>query len=161
MADRTADEAYAIILSALREHRLSWVVEQIQDQVRAGKPTTRVVAPTPPSMSLRYADEASLARRPRSERLAATESYTPTERLTLALEAIERAVVQTADLEDELLKFSHAEGKTAARISFEPEDLEGIERREFGGVSTTRRQAVAELDGAVAALRTEAERGDH
>jgi hypothetical protein len=107
MLDRTADEAYAMILSALREHGLSWVVEQIGDQVRAGKPITRVVATASPSGSHRYSDEVSPARRPRRERLTATEPYTSGERLTLALDAIERAVIQTADLEDEVLRLAH------------------------------------------------------
>lgn len=161
MPDRTADEAYATILSALREHGLSWVAEQIQDHVRAGKPTTRVVAPTPSQTSIWYAQEALAPRRPRSERLAATEPYTPAERVSLALQALERAVIETADLEDEILKFSHVESKAPVRTIFEPEELEDAERREFGVVPTARRQAVAQLRQAVEALRREAERGDH
>ena len=79
----------------------------------------------------------------------------------LALEALERAIVQTSDIEDELLKFLGRDCKVPATAIFEPEELEDAERREFGHLSITRRQAVVGLGEAVAALRREAERGDH
>jgi hypothetical protein len=83
------------------------------------------------------------------------------DRVKLALEALERAVIQAADLEDELAKFTHVESKAPLRTIFEPEELEDIERREFGIVSIARRQAVVQLHQAVEALRREVERGDH
>ena len=136
MPERDPDEAYSIILETLRSHGLSWVATQVQDQVRAGKPTTRIVSPRSTPLSGRFAEEISQPRPPRRERLAATEPYSPGERLALALDALERAVVHTADMEEEVVKFFAAERPVAPRVTFEPEEFEDTHPLEVRPVDT-------------------------
>lgn len=155
MPDRNPDEAYTIILEAFRTHGLSWVAAQVQDQIRAGKPTTRVVSPRPTPVSWRFAEELPPPRSRRRERLAATEPYSPEERLGLALDALERAVIQTADMEEEIVKFFATERPTPSRVAFQPEEFEDARPLELGAHDTSRRTALGRLRQVLAVLRTE------
>jgi len=155
MPERAFDETYSILLDALRSHGLSWVAAQVQDQVRAGKPTTRIVAPRPAPMFDRFAEEITQARPPRRERLAATEPYSAEERVALALDALQRAVIQTADFEEEVAKFFHSAGKTPTRVAFEPEEFEDAQRLEIATLPAPRRNSVERLRQLVNSLRRE------
>ena len=153
MPERDPDEAYSIILEALRAHGLSWVATQIQDQVRSGKPTTRVVSPRPAPISGLFAEEVSQPRGSRRERLAATEPYSSQERLALALDALERAVVHTADMEEEVAKFFATERTALRRVAFEPEQFDDSRALELQPLETSRRAGLVRLLQALAALR--------
>ena len=162
MPERDLDQAYSIILEALRAHGLSWVAAQVQDQVRAGKPTTRMVAPRPAAVTGLFADELSQPRSPRRERLAATEPYSPKERLGLALDALERAVIQTGDMEEEVMKFFATERQTPPQVIFQPEEFEDARPLVIGSPDQARRAALGRLRQALVTLRMElASHGDH
>jgi hypothetical protein len=162
MAQRDLDEAYNEILDLLRRHELSWVVGQVQDQVRAGKPATRMVTPRSAPVSDLFAGEVSQPRRQRRERLAATEPYSASERLRLALEAIERAVIQTVEVQREVVEFFDSEGIAGTGVAFEPEQFDETARFEIRALPQSRMDALTQLRSAINALRSEvAQHGDH
>lgn len=162
MPELDPDQAYSLILEALRVHRLSWVAAQIQDQVRAGKPTIRVVAPRATPMSNLFVEEVSPARPPRRERLPATEPYSPDERLALALDALEGAVLHTADMEREVISFFRSEIVSPTGVAFEPEEFEDTPRFEIETFSESRNNALAKLREVIVTLRREIQPGaDH
>lgn len=155
MAELAPEEAYLKVLELLRSHDLGWVAAQVQDQVRAGRPVTRVVSPRPVNVPDRFAAESSQPPRRRRERLAATEPYSAEERLQLVLDAIDRAVIQTADMEQEVLKFFNVERQTAARVAFEPEQFEDASSLELGPLTVTRSEALGRLRQVVTTMRGE------
>lgn len=161
MPERDPEAAYSILLEALRACGLSWVAAQIQDQVRAGKPTTRMVAPRAAPTLDRFADEITETRRPRRERLAATEPYSAEERLALALDALERAVIHTADMELEVTKFFHSGAKTPPLVTFEPEEFEDAQRHEIVSPPASRRSGVDGLRDILGTLRRELSNASH
>jgi len=162
VAERNLEEAYALVLEILRRHDLSWVATQVQDQVRAGKPVTRVVAPRQATMLERFAEELPEPRRTRRERLAATEPYSASERLSLALDAVEHAVVETAEIEGEVIQFFGTDSKGAGRVIFRPEEFEEAPGFELRALPRRRLDALAKLRQSVATLRGEiARRGNH
>ena len=105
--EQNPEEAYEILLRALREQQLSWVVEQVQEQVRVGKLVAKDITPYRETSPSRLGDQlpSRRARTTRRERLVATEEYSPEERLGLAVDALESAVVHTAEIENEVLGF--------------------------------------------------------
>ena len=157
MAARSYSEAYLVILSLLRECGLGWVVSQIQEQVRTGKPTLKSVSTQPDVISQRFLDEADNTQviRGRRQRLAGTEDYSDYERLDIAIAAIESAVLQTTAMEESVLDFftSHTDG--IAKITFEPDEFEETERLIIESPSETRRESTRQLKLAVNKLREE------
>ena len=153
MADRTARAAYEIILGHLREIGLSWVVAQIQEQVRLGKSVTP------------YADTTAvlLAEKPlagRRQALTSTEEYTEDERLEIALQAIEIALVHSAAMEKELVNFYNSSPDFPSKVSFEPDEFDESKRLVVEIIPDNRRSAIEKLESVLSKLRSEIRNGD-
>jgi hypothetical protein len=110
----------------------------------------------------RFAEESPEPRRARRERLAATEPYSAAERLSLALDAVEHAVVETAEIEREVVQFFGTDSKGAKRVIFRPEEFEEVSGFELHAIPRRRLEALTKLRQSVATLRREiARRGNH
>lgn len=154
MPERTLDEAYEALLQSMRDQGLGWVVEQVQQQVRAGKLVTKDVTPFRESYSSRFIEELAVGtRRRRRERLAATEEYSAEERLSLVLEAIENAVVHTAEIQDQVLQFVQDQS-SIDQVRFEPDAFEEAQAFTLSA-DDRRRPQVEMLREALARLRME------
>lgn len=96
-------QAFDKLITILNEKKLTWVTDQVQEQIRVGKPMVRRVKELKPTrqVSLRdsrlFDDEA--LRPGREVQFRATEAYTASEQLQLLLSAIQQAVIYTAAIE--------------------------------------------------------------
>lgn len=162
MADRTAGEAYEIILDHLREIGLSWVVAQIQEQIRSGKSVTKAVTTYTNRAAVVFAEEplAGSNKSRRRETLAATEEYTEDERLEIALQAVERALVHSAAMEKELVSFYRSSPDSPSKVSFEPAEFDESERLVVEIIPDDRRSAIEKLESVLSKLRSEIRDGD-
>jgi hypothetical protein len=108
-------------------------------------------------MFSQFAEELPQLARARRERLAATEPYSAGERLTLAVDALERAVIHVADLERELVKFFVGRGDdTDARVVFEPEEFEEAQPVVLELLLDGRQEALERLRSVIAEVQREA-----
>ena len=95
-------EAFARLVSMLNEKELNWIVSQVEEQIRLGKPSTRRVK----ELKVNHSDFTFLVQPRTSKNLQpgrevqypATEEYTDSERLELLLSAIHQALVSTASV---------------------------------------------------------------
>jgi hypothetical protein len=126
--------------------RLTWVLEQVDETLREGvvevvdKPGRTVVG------KVEELARGSLTRR-RSER---TRTYTPTERVALLLDAARRAVVETAELEEQLFRTLEDVADTReAEFASEPDDVQAT----FTVSAVDRPAEAARLSEALSELR--------
>jgi hypothetical protein len=158
MGDRTATEAYDVLLGHLRQLHLMWIVEQIQEQVRAGKAITKAVSPQSGIESIRFPEEeldAISSSRGRRQRLASTEPYTDQERLAIAVNAISKAIVQVSEMQTEVVHFFLSESDGQPTIIFEPDEFDESSRLVLETPPTNRKVAVRGLEEVLTKLRTE------
>jgi len=138
MPSHTAQAAYSELLEVLRAQGRGWVADQVQEQVRAGKPITKKVF-LPQRQLLEDEEEESVSeasiesdtsaepvssRETRREHRAATEDYSAEERLDLVIASIEAAMVQPADIERNLVDFFESMTSAPAMIRFEPDEFD-------------------------------------
>ena len=112
------DAAYWRQLSeVLRRHGFGWVVQQAEEQISEGKPSTKQVSER--GYSRAEADSDFVISKPRRRRasLITSEPYTEAEQVEILLNAIEAALVQRAELEQAVFKIP---GDIAA-IQFQPD----------------------------------------
>jgi len=96
-------QAFDKLISILNERKLTWVVDQVQEQIRVGKPMMRRVKELKPTRQASFRNTRLFDDEPlrpgRKVEFRATEAYTATEQLQLLLSAIQQAVVNTAAIE--------------------------------------------------------------
>ena|SRR5260370_221210 len=133
-------QAFDKLITILNERKLTWVTDQVQEQIRVGKPMMRRVKELKPTrqVSLRdsrlFDDEA--LRPGREVQFRATEAYTTSEQLLLLLSAIQQAVIHTAAIEkavsDKFPELTFVSEQEDVRIAITQHDLEsrseGLER---------------------------------
>ena len=159
MAERTISEAYEIILEHLRKRGFGWVVEQIQEQVRSGKPLIKDVSLQPGIRTGLFADEKfeiKTTAKGRRQRLAATENYTDKERLEIAVTAIESVAIQTTVMQEELAAFFASSMDEPQKILFEPDEFDETDSLVLERPSKERRESVDGLKELLEILREEA-----
>lgn len=106
-----AEQVYNNLLAILRQDELSWIIEQMIENIAIGKPQTKQVKtygerderrqlplfqahPSSPILPFEYNKPTG----PKAD-LTATLEYTPHERLLLLIKAIEQAILDTAEME--------------------------------------------------------------
>ena len=144
-SNRSDSDAYKELLEALRSCGLDWVARQVQDQVRLGKPTIKSVTPSQERQSDRFADnsqEASGSGSRRKQKRSATEDYSASERLELVIEAIRTVIVDSFEIQDELINILNNKEPDMMPIMFEPEEFEDSERLELSTITIDRRKEV-------------------
>jgi hypothetical protein len=126
------ERAFDKLITILDERKLTWVTEQVQEQIRVGKPLMRRVKELKPTRQVsprdtRLFDDEAL-RPGREVQFRATEAYTASEQLQLLLSAIEQAVVQTAAIEkavsDQFPGLTFLSEEEDVRIAITQHDLE-------------------------------------
>jgi hypothetical protein len=111
---------------------LSWIGAEVADEIRLGKPTQREIETLKSRKDLPYGssdpnDIGWLGKGPRAT-YPLTIEYTACEQLELLIDAIERAVVNTAFMEDELVKSLVLDDQSLGRIEFQADDESGTSR---------------------------------
>ncbi|WP_449417594.1 hypothetical protein [Phormidium nigroviride] len=128
MNEKEYTTAYQELTAMLRDFNLGWVAEQVADTVRTGKTIE---------------ERTSKRKTP----LLKIEDYTPEEQLRLLTKAVEQAVIDTAEMEDEIayfLKIEAEKSQFTPKITFADSDEVGKEI-EFTSelISPRNKQAVA------------------
>jgi hypothetical protein len=152
------DAAYEQLLETLRDSALGWVADQIREQVRGGKLVVRHVTPVAPSASHELAEEGYTppsSQGGRKTRLTATEDYSAKECLSIAIAAIESAILHAAEVEDELLSFFEGSHGESVQLLFEPERPEDSPRFQLSRSERTPKIQRHRLREAIDAIRLE------
>jgi hypothetical protein len=163
MTNSEAIETYEELSAILREFGLGWIVDQVEEDIRAGKAEQKRKAIQssmeehedwklePPSDARVYRRKST-----REEEFTALTDFNPRERLELLIDATDRAVAGAANLEFQVLKMEPfspmklvlaVEETNASRVL----DLEHADRR---------LTAVHRLTKALASLRSELRNGN-
>jgi len=89
MNEQDCSAVYNVLIEMLNAIKLGWVTEQVADVISAGKTTEELVSGRKsPDLKLNY--------------------YTPQEQLLLLINAIEKSVINTVEIEREIMDiFSH------------------------------------------------------
>jgi hypothetical protein len=161
MNNEDAIEMYTELTRILREFALDWIVEQVEDDIRAGKAEQKratipgdrrdALAEAPPSGA-----KISRRRPTREEEFTALRDFSPTERLELLIDATDRAVQGAANLESQLLNMEVFGG---VKIVLAGEEGDNVSRSLDAGQTERRMQSVQRLSRALAALRLELRNG--
>lgn len=113
MTDDEATLAHRALTNTLKENHLDWVVEQVSRQIRLGRPTRKRVA-------LQEGWQLESGRRRARTEFVSTVPYSHKEQLKLLVDALDHAVVSTAEMESFILK-TLGEGLEPLAIKFVPE----------------------------------------
>ena len=156
MVDRTATDAYEVLLSTFRQHGLDWVAEQIQEHVQAGLSIdTRVkgsdVVPSVPLESSNF----TLESQPRSSRKRGltTRPYSAEECLDIAIDALEAITAQTTEIEKHIVDFFEEQPGSSFEVRFDPDELDRSADLAFSRPSDSRIEAVEEMKGLISKIR--------
>jgi hypothetical protein len=125
MTEEQCAETYDILADLLRRSNLAWVMDQVDADVRVGKliekPIREISARhTARNIAFELVDAPEPQRRGRSGSIRQRVEYSNRERLQVLIEAIEHAVLHTADLEEAALKLM-ANTHSSLQIAFEPD----------------------------------------
>jgi hypothetical protein len=159
MEERDCVAAYERLLSALRQNHLGWVADQVIQEVRLGKTAQKQVDTLRESRRGGVSSSSDMRSYPKQlekgprATFPVTEAYTSAERLALVLDAIEQAVINTAEMETELFKHLRAESGAFETIAFSPEEGESGQIRLVHQDSLRKHEAVETLRGQLDALR--------
>lgn len=100
MTNTECREAFNAVSAYLHESGLGWIVTQVLEQIRFGKPHLKRVETSADISPELVVEGLGSGRRRTRETLAATREYTAHEQLGVLLDAIERALISTSAMED-------------------------------------------------------------
>jgi len=161
MDDQESGAIYDRLLAALRRVGLEWVADQVVQEVRVGKTIQREVETfkgnrlPADSLDPNSREYSPQFRRGPKATFPVTEEYRPSERLRLVLDAIERAVVNTADMEHEVLERLGSTLGIIEGISFSVEEDAGESIQLDSQRSASRIEAGRKLSRLIDELRGE------
>lgn len=127
MTEDNSGIAFERIIEKLREVGLTWVAIQVQDEIRGGKPYIKEVRPVVDNRRRSGGTFLPLdvnEQRGKKQKLAATEEFSPGERLEILLGAVEAATVVTSALSTSVLQFFSKGGEIEPSICFLPEEFD-------------------------------------
>lgn len=127
MKDEEAREIFNGLIQALDSHKLSWITEQVREQIRFGKlENVRIVVKKKKpqvgqtgigqlgAADINETEAIRITPAEASSRSGGTYSktveYTPQEQLLLLIDGIQRAIVDTAEMDSEIFTFFEATG---------------------------------------------------
>jgi hypothetical protein len=125
MTEEQCAETYNILANLLRRSNLGWVMDQVDADVRVGKliekPIREISARYPTrGVAFELVEMPEPQRRGRAGSIRQRVEYSHRERLRVLIEAIEHAVLHTADLVEAALKLM-ADTRPSLQIVFEPD----------------------------------------
>ena len=93
----------------LTENKLSWISNQVAEQIRIGKTVEKEIATFKESrrtlLLFEERDYRIQYKKGTKATFPVTEEYSPSERLLLLIDAIEQAIVNTAEMESHLIEY--------------------------------------------------------
>jgi hypothetical protein len=138
MDNRECDEMYERLTSMLNQVGMGWITAQVTDQVRLGKTIEREIETLKEgrerdlSLFADIDDYPTRFKKGPKATFPVTEEYRPSERLLLLIDALERAVVHTAEMESHLFEY-FGEMTDLGEIQFYFEEMDvppiSLERR--------------------------------
>lgn len=126
MTQEECEFAYGRITAAMRTQKLEWLVAQVEEKIRFGRPLTKKVRMVPEEIEdLAVYPSEGPARRARQVLVTATRPYTNEERLRILIEALQHAIVERHDMEDVVRRSIHHATKTNSLVALVRADAEG------------------------------------
>lgn len=131
MDSQECDEVYAKLLQILSENKLEWTVDQVKEQILLGKTIEKeIVTFKKNKLDLPMSFELEMYQTPLKKgpkvKFPVTEEYTPEERLELILDAIEQAIINTAEMENHLIRYFGTGLKEWRGVNFYAEETESL-----------------------------------
>jgi hypothetical protein len=131
MNDVECDQTFGELSEIVRSFNLDWIIEQVKEEIRAGE---NIDEETVRGFASDDRDVRSLAFDPAGEYLKAgrrakfpvVREYSACERVILLIEAVDRAVVETAQMEAELLARFAKEDQQILKLGFADDEQERI-----------------------------------
>lgn len=109
MNDAECIEVYDHLVRILNENELSWIRVQVAEQIRLGKTVEKEIATFKESrreLTLFGTDDYHIQyKKGPKATFPVTEEYDPSERLLLLIDAIEQAIVNTAEMESHIIGY--------------------------------------------------------
>jgi|GEM_PF-6423024 len=132
MNDQECLRAYETLGTILSENGLVWIISQVEEQIRLGKTVEREIETLKDVRETGLQSSSSslsnLKKGPRAK-FPVTESYSSPEQLKVMIDAIERAVLDSATMENHLAAFmENSDGNRIREIQFYDEEA-GIKRQ--------------------------------
>jgi len=130
MTDEKCEAVRHELEALLRRHHFDWVVADVDEQIRLGKTEVEVVE-TPNEEQFALSGEPPAAerrRRARKDKFLRRVDYTPRERLTLVIAALEHAVVDIGEIGIRLNEFLTERNRRPTEVLF-ASDEEGVSPR--------------------------------
>lgn len=93
LTDEEIGQVIKQLLSALRENKLEWVAEQVEETIMQGNIISKSLRELGISREELFFDETNM-KVPRQRQLVVAEEYTQRQQLLLVLDAIERSIIQ-------------------------------------------------------------------
>ena len=129
MDNQECNEVYERLMEMLAENKLDWIVEQVNQQVQLGKTIikeTETLKHQEKEFSQLYEDDVYIpkVKKGPKAKFPVTEDYTPNEKLNLLLDAIEQAIVNTAEMENHLIEYFDSSLKKWDGIDFYADEPE-------------------------------------
>lgn len=155
MLERSFEQAYEILIATLKSSEYHWVVDQIQEQIQAGKLVDKEVS----RQSIEDAGELELLPTGKSQvskrrrKGLTTEEYTAEETFNIAVDAIVALAIHTGQIEDALAKFCRTAFPSESDIRFEPDELDTAEGVVFSGRNDRRSVELERLQGLLSKIR--------
>jgi hypothetical protein len=118
-------------MEILRQQKLGWVVDQVQQQINAGKLLEKQVDTyaAPRSTQTIFSEEyIELPSRGPKKTFPVSVEFEPPEMVELIIDALERAVIDTAEMERSFLTFFGEHSPEFNALQFDDESEEGSHR---------------------------------
>jgi hypothetical protein len=144
MTEPECQQTYQELVAMLQDLQLGWVVEKVEEQIPRGK----MADPESMDVPAQTTSQAVLTK---------PETYTEQEQLLLLIDAVERLVVGSIEIEGALVDFLVEETErlqSPITLSFESDSVPALTPEDEG--LEARRPAIAELRQILQALRQEA-----
>lgn len=127
MNDQECTQVYNRLAGILEEKGLSWVTAQVAEQIRIGKTIQKEIETLREGkesfLHRLVEDDPSRLRKGQKATFPITVEYQPSEQLELLIDAVKQTIVNTADMEHELIGFIEKDDKSPKKIEFYSDDL--------------------------------------
>jgi hypothetical protein len=159
MGEQSAEEAYRALVHWLRENDLSWVAEQVEDEIKLGKVKQERIKVTSDMFSV----PEPLARLPSGRQSSADfvgrAEYTAQEKFEMVVGAVHATIIGAVRIQDALAETLGAYDRSMA-IRFVPGET-GETQHEYVPADLDHRRAAAEkVEALLSELRKEVKNAD-
>lgn len=124
-------EIYNKLISALRENKLDWIIDQVTEHIRLGKTVEKEIEtlkedPSEKMVVYTFGDHVPKFKKGPRATFPVTENYTPQEQLLLLIDAIEQALVNTNEMERNFVEFFEGDVGGWRQVDFYSEESDSV-----------------------------------